>query len=138
MVANNVASPKTTDSALRFLFNSECVCCNGVGSCDQDFPPSFGTSPGFVLANATILAQQIRLSLSPSSYTEEDFQLLDTRSRVAMLLWLASTNRPVPPAVRSIQSRRRQRPTQTQSNGRSLNGQSKIKPLPAKKASLPQ
>ena len=85
----------------------------------------------FVLANATMLAQQI--PLSPSSYNEGDFQLLDTRSRVAMLLWLASTNRPVPPAVRAVQSRRRQRPTQ--SNERSRNGQSKIKPLPAKKAS---
>ncbi len=49
-----------------------------------------------------------------------------------MLLWQASTNRPVPPAGRSSQSRRRQRPTQ--GNGRSLTGQSQTKLPPPKKA----
>ena len=84
----------------------------------------------FVLANATLLAQ--RIPLSSVSYTEGDFQLLDTRSRVAMLLWQASTNRPVPPAAQSSQSRRRHRPSQ--GNGKSLTGQSQTKPPPPKKA----
>ena len=84
----------------------------------------------FVLANATLLAQQI--PLSRSSYTEGDFQLWDTRSRVAMLLWLASTNRPVPAAGRPLPARRR--PQQNHGNGGNTGRKSGSKPLPAKKA----
>jgi len=88
----------------------------------------------FVLANATLLAQQI--PLSSSSYTEGDFQLLDTRNRVAMLLWLASTNRPVPPLAqpRPRPPTRNHLPTQKQKDRGNIGGQSQAKPPPAKKA----
>lgn len=86
----------------------------------------------FVLANATLLAQQI--PLSSSSYTERDFQLLDTRGRVAMLLWLASTNRPVLPAARPSRRTSTQSQRSTQMIRGNIAGQSRAKPPPAKKA----
>lgn len=53
----------------------------------------------FLLANATILAQN--LPLCASSFSQDEFQLKETRMRVAMLLWLSSTNQPrVPSAAR--------------------------------------
>jgi hypothetical protein len=48
----------------------------------------------FTMCNATFLAQH--LPLSASTYRELDFQLSNTRQRVAMLLWQASRNQPQP------------------------------------------
>ena len=48
----------------------------------------------FSIANMTLLAQNI--TLSSNSYSENDFQTLDTRKRVAYLLWKASSNHPQP------------------------------------------
>eukprot|EP00984_Skeletonema_dohrnii_P008237 scaffold3021_cov182-Skeletonema_dohrnii-CCMP3373.AAC.6 len=42
----------------------------------------------------TLLAQNI--PLSNTLYEEQDFQNLDTRRRIAYLLWEASSNRPQP------------------------------------------
>jgi hypothetical protein len=49
------------------------------------------------IANMTLLAQNILLS--SSSYSGNDFQTLDTRKRVAYLLWKASSNHPQPSQV---------------------------------------
>ena len=48
----------------------------------------------FSIANMTLLAQNI--PLSSSSYSKNDFQTLNTRKRVAYLLWKASSNHPQP------------------------------------------
>ena len=46
----------------------------------------------FLLTSITLLSQ--RFPLSPESYTEGAFQELQTRQRVALLLWKASNNNP--------------------------------------------
>ncbi|KAK1748959.1 hypothetical protein QTG54_000898 [Skeletonema marinoi] len=48
----------------------------------------------FTIVNMTLQAQNI--PLSNTLYEEQDFQNLDTRRRIAYLLWEASSNRPQP------------------------------------------
>ena len=50
----------------------------------------------FTIVNMTLLAQNTPLSNTLSLYEEQDFQNLDTRRRIAYLLWKASSNRPQP------------------------------------------
>ena len=49
----------------------------------------------FVITNITLLAQKI--PLTAQTYTEATFLERNTRERIALLLWLASQNRPRPP-----------------------------------------
>lgn len=49
----------------------------------------------FVITNITLLAQKIPLTVQ--TYTEATFLERNTRERIALLLWLASHNRPRPP-----------------------------------------
>jgi len=49
----------------------------------------------FTITNMTFLAQNV--PLSSSLYSEADFQVLDTRRRIAFMLWKASSNHPQPP-----------------------------------------
>ena len=86
----------------------------------------------FVMANATLLAQ--RIGLTSTSYREIDFQVKDTRGRIAWLLWEASNNKPAFPAQQrrtaTSTSSHRRKPSRGQPSAIAVQS----KPKPAKKA----
>ena len=85
----------------------------------------------FVIANATILAQN--LPLSATSYTQDDFSLKETRLRVAMLLWSSSVNKPRVPSTARVTVRASSRGSRKKPQG----GAGKPSPKKAKQPSKP-